>query len=248
MVLFTEKYKWGKRMFKSPFHKDALKKTALEITKTPLRTTIINFLLQSLNKQETTYLEIGVRIPEENFNQINASNKYSVDPGVEFKKNPVDFKITSDEFFEQLYEGKILNKNIQFDIIFIDGLHLAEQVERDIANGLKYLNDGGFIILHDCNPPTELNARESYFCRISPVMDYWNGTAWKAFFKYRKNPAVFSCCVDTDWGIGIISKDVNLGKTSTVENSYFEFNVMDENRKESMNLISFEELKQKIES
>lgn len=248
MVAFTEKYKWGKRMFKSAFHKEALKKTSLEVTKTPLRTTIINYLLTSLNKNETNYLEIGVRIPEENFNKIIAKNKYSVDPGVEFEENPVDFKVTSDVFFQQLKEGKILDNTIKFDVIFIDGLHLAEQVERDIANGLIFLNPGGFIVLHDCNPPTELNARESYHCRISPVMDYWNGTTWKAFFKYRKNPTVSSCCIDTDWGIGIISNTVNLGETSTIENPYFEFNVMDKNRKDSLNLISFEDLKMKFKS
>lgn len=247
MSSFLKKYKWGKRMFKSPFHKDALIKDALEIKKTPLRTEIINYLLQSLKIQETTYLEIGVRIPEDNFDLINATKKYSVDPGVEFKKNPVDFKVTSDAFFKQVSEGKILDKNIKFDVIFIDGLHLAEQVERDIANSLRYLSHDGFIVLHDCNPPTELHARESYDCKISPVMESWNGTTWKAFYKYRKNPSVFSCCIDTDWGVGIISKVVNLGTTSMVENPYFEFQVLEANRKESMNLISFEELKQKIQ-
>jgi hypothetical protein len=59
------------------------------------------FLLSVLNR-ETTYLEIGVRNPEDNVNKINATNKYSVDPGLEYKLNPVDFKMTSDSFFEQL--------------------------------------------------------------------------------------------------------------------------------------------------
>jgi hypothetical protein len=40
--------------------------------------------------------------------------------------------MTSDEFFE-------INKST-YDIIFIDGLHIDEQVERDIINGLKILN------------------------------------------------------------------------------------------------------------
>ena len=70
-----------------------------------------------------TYLEIGVRNPDDNFNRIKAEDKYSVDPGVEFKVNPVDFKLTSDQFFAQLLNGEVLNQNILFDVIFIDGLH-----------------------------------------------------------------------------------------------------------------------------
>ena len=48
----------------------------LEISKSPLRTDIINFLL-SLYKEDTFYLEIGVRNPERNFNHIKATKKYS---------------------------------------------------------------------------------------------------------------------------------------------------------------------------
>jgi 23S rRNA maturation mini-RNase III len=120
MVPFTEKCKWRKRMFKSTFHKDALKKTASEFTKLPLRTTIINQLLQFLDGPENNYLEIGVRMQEENFNKIVTTNKYSVDSGVEFIENPIDFKATTDEFFKQLSDGKILDKklaHVAFELI-----------------------------------------------------------------------------------------------------------------------------------
>jgi len=70
----------------------------LEISKEPSRTTIINYLL-SLSKENTNYLEIGVRNPEHNFNHINTNFRYSVDPGVEYAKNPAIFKMTSDDFF-----------------------------------------------------------------------------------------------------------------------------------------------------
>src|SRR5690606_27460848 len=103
----------------------------------------------------TRYLEIGVRNPQANFDKIRASEKYGVDPGIEFEDNPVNFKMTSDAFFAQLSAGECLSPEIRFDVIFIDGLHTADQVERDIRNSLRYLADTGFVVAHDCNPPTE---------------------------------------------------------------------------------------------
>jgi hypothetical protein len=94
--------------------------TQEEMAKKPKRYDIINFISSKINAQY--YLEIGVRNPDDNFNLINIKNKYSVDPGFEFESNPVDFKLTSDEFFFQLNENKLsISNDIRFDIIFIDG-------------------------------------------------------------------------------------------------------------------------------
>ncbi len=240
------KYEGVRRLLSDPYQLDAIQKSELESAKTPLRSDITNFLLGSIGKKETTYLEIGVRNPANNFDKIVSTTKYSVDPGVEFKENPVDFKLTSDEFFDQLREGKILDKNLKFDGIFIDGLHTADQTERDIQNSLEFITDEGFIILHDCNPPTESHAREAYEYWASPAMDYWSGTTWKAFFKYRKNNTIYSCCIDTDWGVGIISKKINLGNSSTVDNDFYEYSILNAYRNESLNLLSFDQLKQKV--
>ncbi|MCL9805117.1 class I SAM-dependent methyltransferase [Flavobacterium amniphilum] len=227
------------------YHQDGHKKTMLEIAKTPTRTDILNFLVGTTGAN-SKYLEIGVRNPNDNFNKINVNEKYSVDPGIEFEENPVDFKFTSDEFFQKLNNGEILNKDIRFDVIFIDGLHLAEQVDRDIKNALDFISDSGFIVLHDCNPPTEFHASETYSYMLSPSKGFWNGTTWKAFFKYRKQKEIYSCCVDTDWGIGVISKKTNLGEPSQVDNDYYEFKVFEDNRKDSLNLLSFEDFKKKV--
>ncbi|MFC6098047.1 class I SAM-dependent methyltransferase [Flavobacterium qiangtangense] len=216
------------------------------MNKQPLRSDVINFLLSKRNFSETTYLEIGVRDPKDNFNKIKAAVKYSVDPGIEFKKNPVSFPFTSDSFFEKLSKNEILDENIKFDIIFVDGLHLAEQVEKDIQNSLKFIKDDGFVVLHDCNPPTEYNAREDYYSRIHKIMGYWNGTTWKAFFKYRKEKSLHSCCVDTDWGIGILSKGSAIGTPAITDNPFYEYNVLDATRKDSLNLVSFEDFKEMI--
>ena len=241
-----EYYNWGGRFLNDEFHKKAKIISENEINKRPFRYDVINYLLEIL-KRETTYLEIGVRNPEGNFNKINANTKYSVDPGLEFKSNPVDFKLTSDHFFQKLDQGEILNKKIKFDVIFIDGLHTAEQVDKDILNAFRYIQNDGFIVLHDCNPPTEFHARESHQYRISPAMSQWNGTVWKAYLKHRNNPAISSCCIDSDFGIGILTKGIDLGGQPIISNPFYEYSILDDNRTNSLNLLCFEEFKMKIE-
>ena len=228
------------------YHKGAEALTQIEIAKDPKRTEVMNYLL-SLFKRDTTYLEIGVRNPDDNFNHIQATKKYSVDPGVEYKENPVDFQMTSDAFFEKLKQNAILSNTIKFDVIFIDGLHLADQVDTDIVNALQYLKNDGFIVLHDCNPTTQWHAREEHAYFGSPAKNFWSGTTWKAFAKWRTNPSIYSCCIDSDWGIGILTKTHNIGKSIEMANPFYEFHVLEKNRKEYLNLIDFQTLKAILE-
>ena len=215
------------------------------INKKPVRSDVINFLISK--NGGNNYLEIGVRNPDDNFNKIVCKNKYSVDPGIEFKSNPVDFKQTSDDFFNDFLSGNISKlKNIKFDLIFIDGLHLADQVQRDIHHALQSICDDGYIVLHDCCPPSEYHAREDFNFKLSPAGGSWNGTTWKAFYKARLNPSLYSCCVDSDWGVGIIAKQPLLSCLNYLpcdENLFYEFERMNKNRVKHLNLISFEGLK-----
>lgn len=232
-------YLLGKRFYSDAAFAAASQLTQEEMAKNPKRHEVINFLSSKINAQN--YLEIGVRNPDDNFNLINIKNKYSVDPGFEFELNPVDFKMTSDEFFLQLKENRlsILN-DIKFDIIFIDGLHLAYQVEKDILNSVQFLSENGFIVMHDCNPPTEYHARETYNFVNSPADGFWNGTTWKAFVKARTT--YYSCCIDSDWGVGILSKKnwpcFNILPNN--ENIFFDFNIFKNKRAEQLNLLSFD--------
>ena len=57
------------------------------------RVSIINSLIEKNNYK--TYLEIGVRNPDDCLNHINCELKYGVDPGVE-GNYPVTFNMTSD--------------------------------------------------------------------------------------------------------------------------------------------------------
>ncbi len=239
-------YALGKKFYNDKYYIDTQNKTNREISKKTTRTEILNFLL-SLKTQPTNYLEIGVRNPAHNFDLINATTKYSVDPGVEFAENPVDFKMTSDDFFKKLSTGEILSKDIKFEVIFIDGLHLAEQADKDIINAFNYLHEDGFVVLHDCNPPTEWHARENYNYNYTPARGYWNGTTWKAFLKWRCNSAVNSCCIDTDWGVGILTKKHLIGNSIKSVNPFFEYYILDENRQTELNLIDFELFKSKFD-
>lgn len=240
---------FAKRIYRDQKFFEIYKISKEEGRKKPLRTEIISFLIEFVNG--TNYLEIGVRNPEDNFNKINCKNKFSVDPGIEFKENPVDFKMTSDKFFQSLRTGNLdIDPNIKFDVIFIDGLHLAEQADKDILNSLDLITDSGFIVLHDCNPPSEFHARESFRFRNSPARGFWNGTTWKAFYKFRHQKDLYSICFDTDWGVGVISK-TKYPQFDNLElpmmNPYFEYIFHSSNRKSFMNLYSFDIWKKGIE-
>lgn len=236
-------HKYGRMLLNNAHYLAGQEKNKLESGKTPTRTEIINYLL-SLYDRETCYLEIGVRNPDDNFNRIEAHIKYSVDPGLDYKENPVDFKITSDGFFAKLRKKELLFSDIRFDVIFVDGLHLAAQVDKDIINALDFLAEDGFIVLHDCNPPTEWHAREEFHYNLSPAKEKWNGTTWKAFMKWRSVPTINSCCIDTDWGVGILSPKHPIGSSIAGTNQFYEYNLLDENREAQLNLMDFNTFKE----
>lgn len=151
------------------------------------RSNLINYLIGLYGYK--SYLEIGVN-DGVNFERVGCAYKVGVDPSDNYDK--ITFNITSDEFFAQ-------NKDT-FDIIFIDGLHLSEQVIKDIQNSLEVLNPLGTIIMHDCLPFAEgAQFRER-------TQNHWNGDVWKAFAHYRKNPDLIMFTLVTDQGLGFIKK------------------------------------------
>ena len=189
------------------------------------KSSLINHLIAISNYK--TYLEIGVR-KGYNFRQINVFQKTSVDPNPECECHYV---MTSDAFFQQLSVEK------KYDIIFIDGLHLEKQVDRDISNSLLHLNKGGSIVVHDCNPPTEVYQRED---RSDDVVN-WNGTVWKSWVKLRKSGTDLKMqVVDIDWGVGLIQQGKQvLYSCSSKEADSFEY--FQKKRRGLLNLISVEE-------
>ena len=148
------------------------------------RVSIINHFIARNNYQ--SYLEIGVR-EGHTFRQVNCTHKVSVDPAYE-----PTYKLTSDEYFAAYPQHR-------YDLVFIDGLHLADQFVKDVYNSLAALNTGGTIVCHDILPhakewagPTQLETR-------------WCGTTWAGWARLRATESnIQQCAVDTDYGIGII--------------------------------------------
>lgn len=96
------------------------------------------------------YLEIGVA-GGQTFSRIEADIKVAVDPKFRFEKSSLGsgkveyFECTSDHYF-------IEHCNMQFDVIFIDGLHTFEQTLRDLINALNVCRSGGVVVIDDVLP------------------------------------------------------------------------------------------------
>ena len=192
------------------------------------RNEIINKIIDF--KKYKNYLEIGINTGF-CFKQINCLNKTGVDPNV----NCLDatYHMTSDDFFAK--------NNNKFDIIFIDGLHLADQVDRDIENSLNFLNEGGTIVIHDANPPSETHAGET-ICYQPPACGNWTGTVYKSIIKLRLNRSDLEIkTVDTDWGVAILTKNNSEKLSILPPNNDITWEYFDSNRKEILNLISVED-------
>lgn len=191
-----------------------------ETVRVKSRMEIINGLIAKRGYK--SYCEIGVR----NFacyKFIKCIHKVCIDPAVPKATYP----ITSDDYFQK--------HNDTFDIFFIDGLHTAEQVEKDILNALSRLNPGGAIVVHDCGPETEWEQRD--------IADYdgngvWVGTVWKTFAKLRMTRSDLRMAViDTDYGCGIIER----GLQETFPEHEITYPFFVKNRKQLMNVIEPED-------
>ena len=190
---------------------------------------IINYLIEKYKL--INYLEIGV-FKGENIREVKAPHKDGVDPGVEGYTPPeVNYPMTSDSFFE-LIKG---HDDIKYDIIFIDGLHHADQVEKDIKNALNHIVKDGFILLHDCNPV-------SYEAQLVPRQTIaWNGDVWKAFVDFKAHYPMMECSVvDTDFGVGVIKVGE---RVCTLQANIWEWDYFNSNRKQLLNLITWDEFK-----
>jgi len=137
----------------------------------------------------TRYLEIGIDNPSNCLDHIQCPYKVGVDPN----KNTTH-RCTSDQFFSMNTE--------EFDIVFVDGLHLRDQALRDVENALKFLSDNGTIIMHDCHPYNEYVG--------GPVHEpgkSWYGTVWQAFAHLRATRADLDMrTINEDCGLGIIRR------------------------------------------
>lgn len=158
------------------------------------------------------YLEIGVSSGR-SMGKVRCPVKVGVDPRPRTGADGWTLHIrTSDDFFRENQET--------FDIVFIDGLHHAEQVLRDIYNSLSVLTGNGIVFLHDCNP----RAEETQLREHAPGgEDGWNGDVWKAIAYLRRSvPDLYCRVLDTDQGIGVVvprNRDVKPSLSAEMEES-----------------------------
>jgi SAM-dependent methyltransferase/glycosyltransferase involved in cell wall biosynthesis len=184
------------------------------------RADIINSYIKKHNFKD--YLEIGSKTGE-TFNRIKCRNKTSVDPHYDS-----DFRMTSDKFFEQCNSDK-------FDIVFIDGLHSAKQVYRDINNSLKHLTKNGVVLVHDCNPVQEY-LQDTHKQEIFEN-DNWCGDGWKAIAKVRMTrDDLTTFVIDRDYGVGVIYKGGQTVYADNKEIDELDWEYLKENRKELLRL------------
>jgi hypothetical protein len=182
-----------------------------------------------------TYLEIGVNTGT-SFIPIRTKRKLGVDPTyilsrrrlfgfavISFLKIRVErmFCMTSDDFFRT---NEALLNRYGIDVCLVDGLHTYEQALRDVYNVLRYLQPKGVILVHDCNPTTELMARPA--TAIKDLIDEgiqgwdgaWSGDVWKALVHLRAlRNDVSAFVLDCDTGIGVVTKGLRRDSVSCTE-------------------------------
>ncbi len=118
-----------------------------------MRWDIINKLIK--DNDYKSYLEIGY-YKGWNFDRIECAHKTATDPNpcktleqeeaepgsIISDEHGTIYKKTSDDDFDDMPEED------KWGLIFIDGLHEADQVYRDIQNSVKHLAFGGTVVLH----------------------------------------------------------------------------------------------------
>jgi hypothetical protein len=109
------------------------------------------------------YLELGIR-KGPCFNAIAplAYEAYAVDVNdcykhISHNPNVKWFHCTTDEFFRKH------DKNIKFDMVFIDACHTHEASLQDFKNVFSLVNENGIILLHDTYPYVE-ELTNSHLC------------------------------------------------------------------------------------
>ena len=210
------------RIYHQLFVENFDKKLNFEFPKDYSRLDMINYFIKKNDYK--SYLEIGCD-KNQIFSQITLNKKIGVDP-----HSGGNVRKTSDDFFKENVE--------KFDLIFIDGLHVYEQVKKDIINSINFLNKEGVILVHDCLPDTI--GKQA----VPRYKMQWNGDVWKAIvdFRQRDDLEIHTCFVDQ--GIGIIKKQINSSILKINKKTQdLKFSDFYHNHKEYLRIINLDEFK-----
>ena len=136
----------------------------------------------------STYLEIGVA-KGATFAQVEVPFKVAVDPKFLFDvhhradQHTIFHEVTSDVFF-----AKLASDHVDFDLIYLDGLHTFEQTFRDFCASIGHSHDGTIWLIDDTCPSGWLAANRNRrvtrgvrkFLRIRDRA--WMGDVFKVVF------------------------------------------------------------------
>ena len=146
------------------------------------RIALVNLLCAS--KLDGNYLEIGCQ-GNILFDAVPMLNKIGIDP-----KEGGTHKEYSDDFF--------IKNTEYFDVIFIDGLHVYDQVRRDVVNSIKFLKPDGWVAIHDMLPDDAISEHVPMISR-GP----WFGDVWKVAFELASSTGIEFKLIKIDAGVGL---------------------------------------------
>jgi predicted O-methyltransferase YrrM len=186
----------------------------------PARHKLLNEILRL--RKGTSYLEIGC-CNNDCFDAVRCSQKVGVDP-----QSGGTLRMTSDAFFA-------VNQQT-FDLIFIDGLHEATQVDKDIMNALRWSSERGVIVLHDCNPLFEIRTI------VPRIAETWNGDVWKSLVRARSKPDLDCATGLLDHGCAVICKRPNSAPIQPIAEDSLSWLNLEANREKWLRTMSYDQL------
>ncbi len=160
------------------------------------------------------YLEIGSR--DGSSLALASCPSIAIDP--EFRLTPSFlgqktfcglYRMGSDAFFKSFDPQAILGGKVEF--AFLDGLHLAEFLLRDLANTERACRPNSVIAVHDCLPLDAPMARRHEtgpgVVRSERYPEFWTGDVWKLFAVLQKyRPGLQVTMLDAQpTGLGLIT-------------------------------------------
>lgn len=187
---------------------------------------VINAALSFADAFDKKYLEIGVGSGE-TMRQVKASRKVGVDPSPAPEgaaSADIFFKMTSDAFFDR-DDGD----DDAYGVAFIDGLHHAEQVYRDIENAC---NAAMVVVVHDANP----SSREMQ--EVPQRRGEWTGDVWKAIARVRREGKHAVRTVDANYGVAVIVPNIAVPSVDLPAETYDD---LTRHRQELLGLVTFDE-------
>ena len=215
---------------------------ATKTTRTDLLRWFVATWATSPSSRPRDYLEIGCENGR-NFEAVRralpaGSTATCVDPDVTSRAT---FFQTSDAFFASLPSRR------RFELVFVDGLHTAEQAYRDAMHALAHLADDGAVILHDVNGGTKAVSSAQ---RDAPGI--WNGDVWRAIVALRTHADLDIVTADFDFGCAIVVRRPNTDPLSElplhhapVEMSY---EALHANREQLLRLMTFRQARRWLEA